>query len=152
MHARQPLAASFIFAQLPEANYASRHINSHICTINHIPVELLVGPLAPIHPSLPGSPSLRYSTAMFKTPAPQYLPRQTLLRSLTDAQDQRLVRKLMDTAMQPLPPIVQADGHKLNFFGQAIFVGFGMGVTFITTVTVGSLWFAFTQYRGGWSR
>ena len=145
-------AASFIFAQLPEANYISCHINSHICTINHIPVGLLVGPVAPVHPSLPSSPSPRYSTAMFKTPAPQYLPKQSLLRSLTDAQGQQLVGKLLDSAMQPLPPIVQADGHKLNFFGQAIFVGFGMGVTVITAVTVGSLWFAFTRYRGGWSR
>jgi acyl-CoA reductase-like NAD-dependent aldehyde dehydrogenase len=39
--ADSPLAASFIFAALPEANYLANFIDAHICCVNLIPAELL---------------------------------------------------------------------------------------------------------------
>ncbi|KEF60635.1 uncharacterized protein A1O9_02196 [Exophiala aquamarina CBS 119918] len=143
----QQLAAIFLFAGLPQANYLSRFINADLCTINHIPMELLVGPVAPRHPSLPSTSSPRYASAMFTMPAPQYLPKPHSAQSLTNLKDQELLRKLRDTAMQPLLPIVRKSGHQLNFFGQAIFLGFGMAVTSIIGVSIGGLYLVLRQYR-----
>ncbi|MCJ1305738.1 hypothetical protein MMC08_008554 [Hypocenomyce scalaris] len=40
-NAAENLAASFVFASLPEANYLANLIGSHFCIVNHIPAELL---------------------------------------------------------------------------------------------------------------
>lgn len=143
----QQMAASFLFAGLPQANYLSRFICADLCTINHIPMELLVGPPAPRHPILPPASFPRYVPAMFATPSPQYLPKPHSAQFLADLKDQKLLRKLTDTAMKPLPPIVQKSGHQLNFFGQAIFLGFGMAITSIIGVSIGGLYLVFRQYR-----
>jgi hypothetical protein len=141
------MAAAFLFAGLPQANYLSRHIESHICTINHIPIELLVGPVAPIHPYLHSTLATRYTPAMFTVPAPQYLPKPHQPHSLSNPKDQLLVQQLIDEVMKPLTPIEQGDGKMFNFFGQAILVGLGMGVSIIGA-GLGGLWFSYVRYRG----
>jgi hypothetical protein len=148
---RHTLAACFLFAGLKEANYLSRFTIAHMYTINHIPIELLVGPVAPAHLHHPSSPSPRYSPGMFKTPAPQYLPppkRTDTPRSTVGPRDQALVGKMLDKALEPLPPIVQRSGHQLNFFGQAIFLGLGMALTTIVGVSAGGVWLVFGRSHG----
>jgi hypothetical protein len=49
--------------------------------------------------------------------------------------------------MKPLTPIEQGDGKMFNFFGQAILVGLGMGVSIIGA-GLGGLWFSYVRYRG----
>ena len=110
-------------------------------------MELLVGPIAPRHPCLPGTPSPRYTPAMFTIPTPQYLPKQRELHHLTGSKDPSLVRKQLDEALEPLPAFSEGDGHILNFFGQAIFLGLGMWATSIIGIGAGGLWFALKRYR-----
>lgn len=66
---------------------------------------------------------------------------------MASLKDQALLRKLTDTAMKPLPPIVRKSGHQLNFFGQAIFLGLGTVATSIIGLSVGGVYFAWKQYR-----
>ena len=87
---------------------------------------------------------------MFTAPSPQYLPQKLLPQSLIDPEGQVFVRKLVDKVMQPLPPIMQGDGHNLGFFGEAIFVGLGMVATSIIGISIGSLWVVLRVSRGKW--
>ncbi|TKA68423.1 hypothetical protein B0A49_08385 [Cryomyces minteri] len=137
--ADRTLAASFIFAALPEANYLANYIHAHISCVNHIPAELLVGPIAPLHhaPSL----SPRYSRSVFQEPRPQLL-NKTVLTGLVetarnDSSDTRFAhwKKSLEV---PLPPMNRKKGRDVDFFFQALLTGFtlvavpvlvGLGIT-----------------------
>lgn len=77
---------------------------------------------------------------MFTLPAPQYMPRKLSIQSLAGLKDQALINQLTETAMKPLSPIVRGNGHQLNFFGQAIFLGLGMTLTSIIGASIGGLY------------
>lgn len=139
-HSQTSMRACFLFASLPEANYLSCHISSNIFTFNHIPVELLVGPVAPYHPCLPASPFPRYTSAHFTIPSPQYLPQAYNGKPLADVDDNISVQSLLDGQMTPLSPIIQASGKYLNFFGESIMVGLLTGIVSVISVSVGTFW------------
>lgn len=144
---QQELAAIFIFAGLKQANYLSREIRSSICAINYVPIELSIGPIAPAHPCIAGTSSPRYVPSYFTLPAPQYLPAKDRLSSLTGSSGQQRIRKMTERVMSPLAPTGQGDGKRLNFFPQAILVGFGMTVLSVVGVGLGGFWLAFGRPR-----
>lgn len=163
---KSTLAASYIFAALPEANYLASFVDAHLSCINHIPAELLgmnrspstfthplpvqmemlrdktVGPIAP----LPHTPSLspRYTQAMFQEPRPQLL-HKTTLTSLLSRQPQHESSTANNTPLAdlktsleaPLPPINRKKGKDVPFFLQAIMTG-GIVLTMAVAVTVGA--------------
>jgi hypothetical protein len=135
LHDRDPVAAAFIFASLPEANYLANYVNAHISCINHIPAELLgkslshaplsrhlklsflvltclVGPVGPRRHVVSLSP--RYLPSMFTEPRPQHL----YPTRLTTNGESELVR-LQELATTPLP--VEREPQKPgNFFLQGL--------------------------------
>ncbi|MCJ1471564.1 hypothetical protein MMC13_000204 [Lambiella insularis] len=118
------LAASFIFAALPEANYLANFIDAHVACVNHIPAELLVGPIAPVQhtPSL----SPRYTRAMFEDPRPQLLHKTTLTKlvQMTDGNPSDIrLRDWKKSVMGPLPPVDRKRGKDVDFFLQALMTG-----------------------------
>jgi acyl-CoA reductase-like NAD-dependent aldehyde dehydrogenase len=60
------LAASYIFAALPEANYLANFVDAHVSFINHIPTELL-GKKFPFPAFSPLASSPRRSSCRKKT-------------------------------------------------------------------------------------
>lgn len=141
------LTASFLFAGLKQANYLSRAIKSAICAVNYIPMDLLVGPVAPMHSFIASKPAPRYVPAMFTLPAPQYLRQDDTPSCMSDLDDHKVVQGLTKRAMDPLTSTGEGDGKRLNFFPQAILVGLSMTILSVVGIGLGGCWFAFKSSR-----
>ncbi|KAI1626437.1 aldehyde dehydrogenase PutA [Exophiala viscosa] len=142
-----PLEANYSFATPTEANYLARFIDARISCINHIPAELLVGPLAPKHPAEAPSPSPRYSQALFRTPRPR-LRHASELTTLTQAAVRSRSTEGLESwsraIVEPaLPAMKQGDGHAVGFFDQA-FLALGVSVV---SLLAGTAFYAFKMLR-----
>ena len=121
------LSASFIFAAPREASYLSNFINANLSCINHIPAELMIGPVCPSNHPVTSASVPRYTTSMFSDPSPQLLhptPLTTLFLSNQSLQKTNVGewKKWQEDAAAPLPPTRQHNGQMVDFFDQAIFV------------------------------
>ncbi len=145
------MAASFLFAAVPEAKYLADFIDAHVSCVNHIPAELLgmyyaeapnsnqvhneneatadapppkVGPIAPLQQT----PSLtpRYTLAMFQEPRPQLLNKTVLTTLVEKVQHEPSDTRLADLKKSleaPLPPMDRKNGRDVDFFIQALLTG-----------------------------
>jgi len=146
------LEASFVFAATTEANYLSRFIDARISYINHIPIELLVGPFAPKHPSIPPNPSPRYPTALFRSPKPRTNQPSPLTSIFDEVTQSRSVKALdiwtRSVLVSPLPAVKQADGQATGFFDQAFMAVGAVALTLIGGSGYGLFWFARRHWGG----
>ncbi|KAH8799725.1 aldehyde dehydrogenase PutA [Xylogone sp. PMI_703] len=142
-----PLEASYVFAAATNANYLSRFIDARISCINHIPVELLVGPFAPKHPTIAPSLSPRYPLTIFRSPRPRIENLSHLGKICQDATRLRSTRALESWSKSvvgpPLPSIKQGDGKATGFFDAALIV---VGCV-ILSVTAGATFVVFRLTR-----
>ncbi|MCJ1472615.1 hypothetical protein MMC13_001264 [Lambiella insularis] len=112
----QTLAASYVFAALPEANYLANSIDAHISSVNHIPAELLVGPVAPLHHH--PAPTPRYAPFMFQESRPQLLHKSTMtcLFETETTDSKRFSAAVAEPLTAPLPPKGRRHKNPLDFF------------------------------------
>jgi hypothetical protein len=133
----EALAATYAFADPPSAKYLTQYIEAHISLINHLPVDLLIGPAYPITTQLPADRSTRYNAASFLVPHPQFVTESassTLLRSVLDKPTSAEAVKVWDDALKPLPPTGQRSGKRIGFFEQGILTG--VGITLFSVIGV----------------
>ncbi|KIV92424.1 hypothetical protein PV10_03724 [Exophiala mesophila] len=135
-----PTEASYLFADPSEAIYLSKYIESRISFVNQIPAELLVGPLAPGHPSVPPSLSPRYPADLFRSPRPRLSRTTALTKALQRATllgtSDPIKKWYRSTTGLSLPAIGQKEENSGDFFG----LGFAVfGVGFISLAAGGAL-------------
>ncbi|EKV04280.1 PutA family dehydrogenase, putative [Penicillium digitatum] len=122
------LQASYVFAHEKSAKYLTQFINARVSFVNHIPVEVLVGPSAPEQVAF--DRSMRYPTTFFSVPRPHFISPTRLSQSVTDilraksssALQSTLVlrsRELVSRTQRPL-------GGGVGFFEQGILTGLGL--------------------------
>ncbi|KAJ9603049.1 hypothetical protein H2200_012344 [Cladophialophora chaetospira] len=141
-----PLDALYIFATPEEASYTSRYIDARVSYINHIPVELLVGPSAPLHPTIPTTATPRYTPEMFRQPQPRIATASDLSKSVLEDSKVPMQQKLSSwsqAAARPLPPTGQGDGKALGFFDAAFLL---FGGTLVSAIGTG-VFFAVRHWR-----
>lgn len=134
-------AAAFIFASPKSANYIAQHVEANLTTINHIPLEALVGPRAPIG----SSPSVmpRYSPSLFQQRRPQFAHTSDISTKVggTVLDNTKLMAwaKLLQA---PLPSSGEKAGKRVDFFEQAIMTAAGVSLSVVLASTViGAIWF-----------
>lgn len=131
--------AGYFFAEPRAAKYLSQHLSCHVSLINQIPVQLLVGPAAPIA----HAPDIlyRYTKDMFTFPRPQFIePVPEVFRAVEEivvptskkaaAQGSR-IRAL---AVRPLEPTGQKKNEMLGFFETGFFTGAGITLSVVLPV------------------
>ncbi|KAI5917315.1 Aldehyde/histidinol dehydrogenase [Camillea tinctor] len=139
-----PLLAGYFFGDAGSAKYMAQHLPCHVSCLNHIPVQLLVGPAAPIT----HDPDIkhRYNANMFSVARPQYVERPTgaftnaekLLQGVKGISTSR-IRAL---AVKPLKPTGQPSNWALGFFEQGFFVGAGFFLTIVFPILGYTTWIA----------
>ncbi|KAF7588817.1 hypothetical protein BBP40_005171 [Aspergillus hancockii] len=133
--------ATYTFAALDAAKYVSESIDAQAAWINHVPYEMLLGPVIPLN--CPLAPNTRYTTELFEVPRPQVVNRsantvlaRTLLEANTSKSDSGV-----NEFLSPLPTIDQRPGHKMGFFEQGIVTGGLITLTsLITVVSAAGYW------------
>ncbi|KAL3437032.1 Aldehyde/histidinol dehydrogenase [Aspergillus tetrazonus] len=133
----ETLAATYAFADPPSAKYLTQYIDAHISFINHLPVDLLIGPAYPITTQPPADRSTRYNAANFLVPHPQFVTESassTLVRSVLDKPTSAEAVKVWDDALKLLPPTEQRSGKRIGFFEQGILTG--VGITLFSVIGV----------------
>ncbi|KAF9892289.1 hypothetical protein FE257_002066 [Aspergillus nanangensis] len=116
---------AYHFAPPATGKFWSQQINSHATFVNHIPMNLLVGPaLAVNHPSIPLNQ--RYSIEMLSRPRPEMIERPTDdIAMLEDFHSIGTVKvtELSKHSERPLKGTGQGPGTAIGFFEQGIMVG-----------------------------
>ncbi|KAL4927329.1 uncharacterized protein BDV17DRAFT_267407 [Aspergillus undulatus] len=143
------LAATYAFAEPTSAKYLTQFIDSHVSYINHVPLEMLIGPALPTNPPPSGctNRSVRYDTSLFELPRPQFVSETSsgsLVRRILEEKPGSTSKgssatEVWNEVVKPLPSTGQKNGPRIGFFEQGIITGGVITlVSFIGTVaTVG---------------
>ncbi|KAH8664057.1 Aldehyde/histidinol dehydrogenase [Xylariales sp. PMI_506] len=113
-----PLLAGYFFADASSAKYLSQHLPCHVSYINQIPVQLLLGPAAPIAHA--ASSNYRYNKDMFSVERPQFI--EAPAKHFAKAEELLAGSKTTSTsairalAVRPLKPTGQPGNSELGFF------------------------------------
>ncbi|THX28909.1 aldehyde dehydrogenase PutA [Aureobasidium pullulans] len=134
------LLACYHFGAPEAAKYTTQFIDSYASFVNHAPIELTVGPAAPIgfHPSA----THRYRPAMFSVPKADCIARDSASRSL--ASTFRAEAKAWSDVYEKqitssLAPTRQKAGKVVGFFDQGLITGFVVfWIPVIASAVVGS--------------
>ncbi|KAJ5034805.1 Aldehyde dehydrogenase family 3 member B1 [Penicillium chrysogenum] len=122
------LRGTYVFAQEKSAKYLTQFINAHVSFVNHIPVEVLVGPPAPKQVAL--DRSVRYPTTVFSVPRPHYIRPTGLSQSVTDilrAKSPSALQNMLDLQSSQLACRTRRPlGGGVGFFEQGILTGLGL--------------------------
>ena len=133
----EPLAALLVYGSPDVGKYASQFINSHLCCVNDVPVELLVAPLTPIgFATQPGKP---YRKEMFSVPKPQLIQfgeRNSKLAAMLDNNDEQEAVKLRKQAQSTDTEVKQPAGHAIGFFEQGLMLGASVALTTVVSSAV----------------
>ncbi|OIW29730.1 ALDH-like protein [Coniochaeta ligniaria NRRL 30616] len=148
----KPLLAGYFFAEPRAAKYLSQHLSCHVSLINHIPVQLLVGPAAPVA----HAPDIlyRYTKDMFSLPRPQFVePAPEVFKTVEEVLVQTSNKtagtqssKLRALAVRPLGPVDQRKNEMLGFFETGFFTGAGITLSVVLPVIS---WGAYVVGRKG---
>ncbi|KNG82005.1 aldehyde dehydrogenase PutA [Aspergillus nomiae NRRL 13137] len=134
-------AATYTFAAPAAAKYVSESIDAHTAWINHVPYDILVGPVVPL--SYGGNLHTRYTTEDFQVPRPQVVNQTTttaIAKALLAGKSVQSDRTLQEI-LSPLPEIQQRPGHKIGYFEQGIITGGLITLTsLITIVSAAGYW------------
>ncbi|KAL4892402.1 Aldehyde/histidinol dehydrogenase [Aspergillus ambiguus] len=130
------LTATYAFAIPSAAKYLTQFIDSHISWVNHVPLDMLIGPALPTNSVLSRT---RYTTEVLQVPRPQYI---------TESSQADLVKAVLNPskkgqdawkeALSPLPPTKQRAGFHIGFFEQGIITG-GLITLFSLVASVSTL-------------
>ncbi|KPI36600.1 uncharacterized protein AB675_4433 [Cyphellophora attinorum] len=114
------LPALYVFADLAPAKYLSHFIKTHVSFVNHIPANLLIGPVAPS--GYPVSTESRYRREMFESPSPQFVNVAANELGVADAVEveTRTYKRWHEAARSPLKPTGQPREGDVNFFVQGL--------------------------------
>ena len=133
----EPLAALLVFGSPEVGKYASQFIDSHLCCVNDVPVELLVAPLTPVgFATQLGKP---YRTKMFSIPKPQLIQfgkRSAKLAAMLDNNDGKEAVKLRKQAQGTDTKVKHPAGHAVGFFEQGLMLGVSVALTTIVSSAV----------------
>ncbi|KAI1849467.1 hypothetical protein JX265_012716 [Neoarthrinium moseri] len=131
-----PLLAGYFFADPAAAKYLAQHLPCHVSSINQIPVQLLVGPAAPI--AHDADFYYRYSKDMFSAARPQFiepLPETfAKVEELLSGSKKTSTSAVRALAVKPLKPTGQPGNAQLGFF-EAGFLTMA-GITFFGVLPV----------------
>ncbi|OJJ47358.1 hypothetical protein ASPZODRAFT_159248 [Penicilliopsis zonata CBS 506.65] len=105
------ISATYTFASPAAAKYVSESIDAP-AWINHVPYNMLVGPV------VDQIQSTRYSASWFEIPRPQIVT-----RSRTAGQIRALLGSAVMPLVESLPAIDQRPGYRVGFFEQGIITG-----------------------------
>ena len=133
----EPLAALLVYGSPEVGKYASQFINSHLCCINDVPIELLVAPLTPI--GFATQPGKTYRKEMFSVPKPQLIQfgeRNSKLAAMLDNNDEKAAVKLRKQAQSIDAKVRQPAGHAIGFFEQGLMLGASVALTTIVSTAV----------------
>jgi hypothetical protein len=121
------LLAAYVFGATDTCKYVAQFIASRSAFVNHIPLDLLVGPAAPL--GIPTSPAMRYPVTAFSTPRPAYSNMSTVALELesvlSEKNSQVLARKKPQLLKKLQFPSDRPIKHMIGFFEQGILVGLG---------------------------
>jgi hypothetical protein len=139
---RNPLLAGYFFADPKAAKYLAQHLSCHLSCINQIPVQLLVGPAAPIahEPDY----LYRYNKEMFSFSRPQYI--EPLPESFQKAEQMLAGTKGVSTssiralAVKPLKPTGQPKNEILGFFETGAILGASITLTVVLPLVGYTAW------------
>ncbi|KAF2021436.1 ALDH-like protein [Aaosphaeria arxii CBS 175.79] len=122
------LSAAYFFAEAAHAKYLDQYVASEVSFVNHVPAQLLLGPIAPLfHPF---DLEKRYTVEHFTRAAPAFASQSTnkaseqVRRALNG--DVKSGQALLDAATQPIQEAKRAEWIALGFFEQGIFIGLGV--------------------------
>ncbi|KAJ5943298.1 hypothetical protein N7516_003466 [Penicillium verrucosum] len=122
------LQGAYVFAHEKSAKYLTQFINAHVSFVNHIPVEVLVGPTAPKQVAL--DRSVRYPTTVFSVPRPHYIRPTRLSQSVTDILSTKSASALQNMLVLQSSQLVcrtrRPLGGGVGFFEQGILTGLGL--------------------------
>lgn len=125
-----------MFAHARSAKYLTQFIASPVSFVNHVPVDVLVGPPAPSNTAF--NHSLRYPTSIFSVPRPLYANPTPLSLSmdevLRDGSAAPLRRALGRQETELVLTTERSLGRGVGFFEQGILTGLGL---FSTTMLAG---------------
>ncbi|KIW99955.1 uncharacterized protein Z518_10883 [Rhinocladiella mackenziei CBS 650.93] len=135
----KPHLATYFFSNAATAKYLGQFIPSHISFANSIPVELLVGPAAPVSSSQPTTIHPRHPRDLFSYPSPEYISTRTdqqflcnLLNSSTTTKESR--KQMHDVLVKPLTPMNEGSGKAIGFFEQGLILGGVVGLLSLMSV------------------
>ncbi|KAI0023546.1 Aldehyde/histidinol dehydrogenase [Xylariomycetidae sp. FL0641] len=137
-----PLLAGYFFADAGSAKYMAQHLPCHISCLNQIPIQLLVGPAAPIahDPDF----NYRYSKEMFSAARPQYVERPSNAfahaEKLLEGAKGVSTSSIRAMAVKPLKPTGQPSNWGIGFFEQGILIGLGLALTVVFPVIGYTTW------------
>ncbi|RDW83681.1 uncharacterized protein DSM5745_04007 [Aspergillus mulundensis] len=132
----ETLAATYAFATPASAKYLTQFIDAHVSFINHVPVDVLIGPAYPVNSA---GRETRYSASSFQVPRPQFVTESStahLARAILDAPagGSKASVKIWEEALRPLPPTGQKTGPRIGFFEKGILTG--LGITLVSVLGV----------------
>ncbi|KAF7184482.1 hypothetical protein CNMCM7691_005550 [Aspergillus felis] len=139
------LAATYAFGSPSAAKYITQFIDASISWVNHVPVDMLIGPAYPINTA--PSTATRYTPALLQVPRPQFVAEtnnSALVKSILDPSDATKSANAWREALTSLPSTGQRPGWKIGFFEQGLITGGVVTLaTLVATVsTVG--WYTFS--------
>ncbi|KAJ5377417.1 aldehyde dehydrogenase PutA [Penicillium cataractarum] len=129
-------AASYIFASPQSAKYLAHFTDAHLSWVNHIPTEMLMGPMVKGNTSL--NPKTRYSTAEFEVLRSQVVKETQLslkINHLLSKKPTRESSKIWEDAIAPLKPTGQGNGGNVGHFEQGIITGGVVTLTLVVGMT-----------------
>ncbi|KAK3327993.1 Aldehyde/histidinol dehydrogenase [Cercophora scortea] len=148
-----PLLAGYFFADPRAAKYLAQHVACAVSFINRIPIQLLVGPAAPITTAThtPDHLHHRYTRDMFSLPRPQFVEppaagspsraADDLLHlnggaSWSEAPNGKIVttKNIRALAVRPLAPSGLPAKNRntgIGFFDSGFFIGAGIGLSVV---------------------
>ncbi|KAF4766679.1 hypothetical protein HAV15_010240 [Penicillium sp. str.  len=122
------LRGAYVFAHEKSAKYLAQFINVDVSFVNHIPMEVLVGPTPPEQVAL--DRSMRYPTTIFSVPRPHYITPTLLSQSVTDILRTKSASTLRSTLVlessKLVSPTQRSLGGGVGFFEQGILTGLGL--------------------------
>ncbi|KAJ5536251.1 aldehyde dehydrogenase PutA [Penicillium frequentans] len=117
-------AASYIFASPESAKYLAQFIDAHLSWVNHIPMDMLMGPVIPYNSTL--GESTRYSVNIFEVPRSQIVIEgmaSSGIKTFLGATGTQTTAKMWQTSIAPLKPTGQRPGKAVGHFEQGLISG-----------------------------
>ncbi|KAJ5912896.1 aldehyde dehydrogenase PutA [Penicillium tannophilum] len=117
-------AASYIFANPDSAKYLAQFIDAHLSWVNHIPMDMLIGPVIPYSSAL--GESTRYSIDIFEVPRSQIVIEgmaSSRIKTFLGATGTQAAAKMWQTSIAPLKPTGQRPGKAVGHFEQGLISG-----------------------------
>ncbi|KAL5356822.1 Aldehyde/histidinol dehydrogenase [Aspergillus floccosus] len=130
------LTATYAFAIPSAAKYLTQFIDAHISWVNHVPLDMLIGPALPVNSVLSDT---RYTPDLLQVVRPQYITQRSktaLVKAVLG--ESKHGDSAWKEAMSPLPSTKQRAGFRIGFFEQGIITG-GLITLFSLLATVSTI-------------